>query len=55
MEKFYSSEIGTRKDGTKIVRNHFVNETNVNHLANAQSHFTKHEKLVAKLNYKKNK
>ena len=55
MEKFISSEIGTRSNGTKIVRNYFVNETEVNLLVNAQSYFTQHEKKLAKIEYKLNK
>lgn len=42
---------GTRLNGTKIVRNFFINDDNTNYLAKAQSYFTKQEKKVAKLNY----
>lgn len=46
--------IETRKNGSKIVRNFFFNEDKTNYLVKAQSYFTKHEKKVAKLNYKNN-
>lgn len=49
MEKFISHEIERLPNGTKIVRNYFFNEVGVNYLQLAQSHFTKHEKKVAKL------
>lgn len=55
MEKFISTEIGTRPNGTKIVRNHFINETKINLLTNAQHHFTAQEKAIAKNEYKANK
>lgn len=41
-----------KRDGTKIVKNFFVHESQGNILANAQSHFTKDEKKEAKLNHK---
>lgn len=55
MEKFISTEVGQRPNGTKIVRNYFINETGVNLLVIAQQHFTAHEKKVAKLKFKNNK
>lgn len=55
MEKFISNEIGQRPNGTKIVKNYFMNDVGVNLLVNAQQHFTKHEKKVAKLQHKNNK
>lgn len=55
MEKFISNEIGQRPNGTKIVKNYFMNDTGINLLVNAQHHFTAHEKKVAKLQYKSSK
>jgi|TARA_R110000796_G_scaffold40885_1_gene101064 hypothetical protein len=55
MEVLVSHEIGRRKDGSKIVKNFFFNNDKTNYLVLAQSYFTKHEKKVAKLNYKSNK
>ena len=52
MERFETTEIGRRADGTKIVRNQFINDDNTNYLVKAQSHFTKEEKRAAKFNYK---
>ncbi len=52
MEQFFQQTIDRRLDGTMIVRNHFVNPTGVNHLVNAQGHFTKAEKLIAKNKHK---
>lgn len=52
MERFETKEIGRRLDGTKIVRNYFINDDNTNYLTKAQSYFTKEQKKVAKLNYK---
>lgn len=54
METLVTHEIGRNPNGTKIVRNFFFNEDKVNWLAKAQSYFTKHEKKVAKLQYKTN-
>lgn len=55
MEKFISNEIGQRPNGTKIVKNYFMNETGVNLLTNAQHRFTAQEKVIAKNEYKANK
>jgi len=52
METMITQEIGRKKDGTKIVRNFFFNDDKTNYLVQAQSYFTKHEKKVAKLQYK---
>lgn len=49
MEKFISHEIERLPNGNRIVRNYFFNEVGVNYLQLAHSHFTKHEKKVAKL------
>ena len=52
MERFESIEIGRRLDGTKIVRNYFMNDDNTNYLLKAQSYFTKADKKQAKFNHK---
>ena len=52
MEQFISHEIERRADGTRIVRNYFINNDKTNYLVQAQSYFTKHEKKLAKLNHK---
>ena len=52
METLVTHEIGRKPDGTRIVRNFFFNNEKVNWLTKAQSYFTKHEKKVAKLQYK---
>ena len=54
MEKLVTHVIETRRDGSKVVRNFFFNEDKTNYMALAHSHFTKHEKQVAKLNHKNN-
>jgi len=54
MERMITSVIGTRPNGTKIVRNYFINDPTENLLAKAQSYFSKHEKKVAKLKHKNN-
>lgn len=43
-----------KANGSKIVRNFFFNNDKTNWLVKAQSYFTKHEKKVAKLQYKAN-
>tara|TARA_R110000823_G_scaffold314955_1_gene445124 strand:- start:9046 stop:9213 length:168 start_codon:yes stop_codon:yes gene_type:complete len=55
METIVTHVIGIKKDGSKIVRNFFFNNDKTNYLVKAQSYFTKHEKKIAKLNYKNNK
>ena len=52
MERFESIEIGRRLDGSKIVRNSFMNDDDTNYLVKAQSYFTKLEKKQAKLSHK---
>jgi len=52
MERFETKEIGVRADGTRIVRNSFINDDKTNYLIKAQSYFSKEEKKEAKLNYK---
>ncbi len=54
MELLISHTIEQRSNGTKIVRNFFINNDKTNYMKLAQSYFTKHEKKVAKLNYKAN-
>ena len=54
MEKLVTHEIEKRRDGSKVVRNFFFNEDKTNYMALAHSHFTKHERKVAKLNHKNN-
>jgi hypothetical protein len=54
METMVTHVIETKKDGTAIVRNFFFNDDKTNYLVKAQSHFTKHEKKVAKLKHKNN-
>lgn len=51
MERFETVELGRRLDGTKIVRNYFINES-INYLARAQSYFSKDAKKLAKLRHK---
>lgn len=50
--EFITDVLGTRNDGTKIVKNYFLYPTKVNILKNAQKEFSKDEKKTAKLNYK---
>jgi hypothetical protein len=52
METLVSHEIGRKKDGTKIVKNFFFNDDKTNYMTLAHSYFAKHEKKVAKLQYK---
>ena len=42
-------------NGTKIVKNFFLYPNQGNIMAKAHSYFTKHERKIAKLNYKANK
>jgi len=46
-------EVGKSATGERRFRYIFVYETGINHLVNAQSHFTKTEKTVAKNKHKK--
>lgn len=55
METLVTHEIERKKDGSRIVRNFFFNNDKTNWLTKAQSYFTKHEKKIAKLNWKNNK
>ena len=48
MERFETVEIGVRLNGTKIVRNYFINDDYTNYLVKAQSYFTKEERKEAK-------
>ena len=43
-----------KRDGTKIVKNFFLYPNEGNIMAKAHSYFTKHERKIAKLNYKYN-
>lgn len=52
MERLVTHEIERRHDGTKIVRNYFINDDTTNYLTQAQSYFTKDEKKIAKANHK---
>ena len=52
MEKLVSHEIERKADGTKIVRNYFINDDNTNYLTQAQSYYSKEEKKIAKANHK---
>lgn len=52
MERVITSVIGTRPNGTKIVRNHFINGPTENLLVKAHSYFTKEERTKAKSKYK---
>jgi len=52
MEKLVTHEVERKRDGTKVVRNYFFNEKKRNILVDAQSHFTKEEKIIAKNKYK---
>lgn len=51
MERLETVEIGRRLDGTKIIRNRFINDS-INHLVKAQSYFTKDAKKLAKLRHR---
>jgi hypothetical protein len=53
MEKLVTHELERRRDGSRIVRNFFFNEDKTNYMTLTHSHFSKHERDVAKLNYKK--
>lgn len=52
MEKLITNVIGTRPNGTKIVRNHFINGPAENLLGKSHSYFTKKERTEAKLKHK---
>lgn len=52
MERLVTHEIERKHDGTKIVRNYFINDDTTNYLTQAQSYFTKDEKKIAKANHK---
>lgn len=52
MEKLVTNVIGTRPNGTKIVRNHFINGPTENLLVKSHSHFTREERTKAKLKHK---
>lgn len=54
MERVITQVLGERLNGTKIVRNFFVNDDKTNYLVKAQSYYTKEEKKIAKLNHKNN-
>ena len=53
METMVTHFIGRRTDGINLVRNFFYNNDKTNYMALAHSYFSKEEKKVAKLNYKK--
>ena len=53
--KLITYHLEQKRDGTNIVKNFFLYPNEGNIMAKAQSYFTKHEKKVAKLNYKANK
>lgn len=53
MERIETRIEGTRSDGSKIVRNFFINPEPKNLLVKAQSYFTREEKKVAKANHKR--
>ena len=53
METMVTHVIGRRTDGINLVRNFFYNNDKTNYMALAHSYFSKEEKKVAKLNYKK--
>ena len=52
MERFETVEIGRRQDGTKIVRNYFINDDDANYMAKAHAYLTKDEKKLAKLQHR---
>ena len=54
MEVEVVNEIGTRADGSKIIKRSFINNDKTNYLVKSQSYFTKTEKKIAKLNHKNN-
>ena len=54
METMVTHVLEQKANGTKVVRNFFFNNDKTNWLVKAQSYFTKHEKKVAKLQYKAN-
>lgn len=53
MEKFTSQVIGSRPDGSKIVRNFFFNNDTTNYMAKAHSYFTRLDRKLAKLGIRK--
>lgn len=50
--EFITDILGTRNDGTKIVKNYFLYPTKQNLLQSAQKDFRKSDKKEAKANYK---
>jgi hypothetical protein len=50
--EFITDILGTRNDGTRIVKNYYLYPTKQNNLKNAQKEFTKNEKKLAKSTYK---
>ena len=54
METLVSHVVDRLPNGTEVKRNFFFNNDKTNYLAKAHSYFTKHERKVAKLNYKAN-
>lgn len=52
METLITHEIERKRDGSKIVRNYFINNDKTNYMKLAHSYYTKDQKKQAKLNYK---
>ena len=50
--EFITDILGTRNDGTRIVKNYYLYPTKQNILKDAQKEFSKDEKKLAKLTYK---
>lgn len=52
MEIFVQHELERKPDGTKVVKNYFINTDKTNYMTLAHSYFTKDEKKIAKYNHK---
>jgi len=52
MEKLITHVLEERGNGTKIVRNYFINQDNTNYMTLAHSYFSKLDRKIAKLNAK---
>lgn len=54
MERLITHEVDKKRDGTRIVRNYFINTDNTNYMTLAHSHFTKAQRTIAKNKSKNN-
>ncbi len=51
--RLITEEVGRNREGIRLVRNYFMYDDKTNYLVKAQSYYTREEKKLAKLNYKK--